>query len=647
MADAIVENLFLVNAPAGSGKTTWIRKNVRKYLLQNPTDNVLCITYTNRAAEELGKDVDSNRVYFGTIHSFINDFIGSFFSHESILELYWEVYKNQIVERIENISQNGNWAESNMRYIEKYGGLTPEIVRSNITMISYNQAPFNSLYRGALGHDDLISFTRLAVERFPVIKKKIPDKYQVVFIDEYQDTATDVLQIFYSSMIGKKSKLYLLGDKMQQIYRNYNGEFETYFNIFNKSINLSVNYRTTPKIVSILNKIYNDECYKQTAYEKNKDENMDFLPEVRIVTDIEKNVSELMEQYKDSLILYLSNKSRFYNIGVGELYDAYSGMEKYSFGKKYNAVDVLTKEEIRENDALLSFLFTVNIIVDYFTKEFYGEVFRIIRKAGTYFNCEKFSIRKHIDKRLVKDKLDDIVALYNELSTTVDDFLSLCVEKKYIREEFYSAVIEENDYQLVKNVKVQEVKVLADYMSDPKISTQHGVKGESHDTVVFVADNSRSNPVVHMSKFFEMWSNIDITLSEFDAFYYIYSQMLNQIENKIGMKCSQLKADTYISVASIIDEELQAFTKKNETNPYYIQLLKVKMDKYFGKKNVTNVKECLKEGTVYGPLCAYRLFYVGCSRAKRNLVIMINKKDIEGFEDKLRNKLMITGFNVL
>ena len=647
MADAIVENLFLVNAPAGSGKTTWIRKNVRKYLLQNPNDNVLCITYTNRAAEELGKNVDSNRVYFGTIHSFINDFIGSFFSHESILELYWEVYKNQIVERIENISQNGNWAESNMRYIEKYGGLTPQIVRSNITIISYNQAPFNSLYRGALGHDDLISFTRLAVERFPVIKKKISDKYQVVFIDEYQDTATDVLQIFYSSMIGKKSKLYLLGDKMQQIYRNYNGEFETYFNIFNKSINLSVNYRTTPKIVSILNKIYNDECYKQTAYEKNKDENMDFLPEVRIVTDIEKNVSELMEQYKDSLILYLSNKSRFYNIGVGELYDAYSGMEKYSFGKKYNAVDVLTKEEIRENDALLSFLFTVNIIVDYFTKEFYGEVFRIIRKAGTYFNCEKFIIRKHIDKHLVKDKLDDIVALYNELSTTVDDFLSLCAEKEYIREEFYSAVVEENDYQLVKNVKVQEVKVLADYMSDPKISTQHGVKGESHDTVVFVADNSRSNPVVHMSKFFEMWSNIDITLSEFDAFYYIYSQMLNQIENKIGMECSQLKADTYISVASIIDEELQAFTKKNETNPYYIQLLKVKMDKYFGKKNVTNVKECLKEGTVYGPLCAYRLFYVGCSRAKRNLVIMINKKDIEGFEDKLRNKLMITGFNVL
>ena len=102
---------------------------------------------------------------------------------------------------------------------------------------------------------------------------------------------------------------------------------------------------------------------------------------------------------------------------------------------------------------------------------------------------------------------------------------------------------------LIRSVFVDEKN---DYsvsdMSDPKISTQHGVKGESHDTVVFVSDNSRSNPVVHMSKFFEMWSNINITLSEFDAFYYIY---------------------------------------------------------------------------------------------------MINKKDIEGFENRLRNKLIITGFNVL
>ena len=647
MVNEIVENMFLVNAPAGSGKTTWIRKKVERYLLQNPDDNILCITYTNRAAEELGKDIDSNRVYFGTIHSFISDFIGSFFSHESILNLYWEEYKNQIAERIENASQNSNWLESNERYIEKYGELTCETVRSNITKISYNQAPFNSLYRGELGHDALISFTRLAVDRFPVIKKKISDKYQLIFIDEYQDTAADVLHIFYSSVVGKKSKLYLLGDKMQQIYRNYNGEFETNFERFNKSINLSINYRATPKIVDILNAIYNDEFYKQQPYEKNKDESMDFLPEVRIVTDMEKSVTEFRSEHNESLFLYLSNKARFHDIGVGGLYDAYSKMQKYSFGKKYSAVDILIKEEIRENDALLSFLFIVNRIVADFTQEFYGEVLRIIRKANVYFNCENFVIRKHTDKHLVKEKLDDIVESYNNLSTTVDDLLLMCIESNYIKRDFYCAIVDEDDYQLVKDVKVQEVKALADYIANPKISTQHGVKGESHDTVVFVADNSKLNPIVHMSKFFEMWSNIDITLSEFDTFYYNYSNTLKQIENNIEMKCSQLNANTYKLVADIIDKELQLFVEENETNPYYIQLLKTKMEEYFGNKNVTNVKKCLKEGTVYGPLCAYRLFYVGCSRARKNLVVMINKKDIEGFESKLRDKLKGIGFNVL
>lgn len=91
MADEVNENIFLVNAPVGSGKTTWIRQQVESYLLHNPKDNILCITYTNRAAEELGRDLEQSRVYFGTIHSFINDFIGSFFSHKEIIDLYWEV----------------------------------------------------------------------------------------------------------------------------------------------------------------------------------------------------------------------------------------------------------------------------------------------------------------------------------------------------------------------------------------------------------------------------------------------------------------------------------------------------------------------------------------------------------------------------
>ena len=45
MVNEINENIFLVNAPAGSGKTTTIRKMVDKHLRTYKEDNILCITY--------------------------------------------------------------------------------------------------------------------------------------------------------------------------------------------------------------------------------------------------------------------------------------------------------------------------------------------------------------------------------------------------------------------------------------------------------------------------------------------------------------------------------------------------------------------------------------------------------------------------
>jgi len=69
------ENIFLVNAPAGSGKTTKIKSMLSNIIASNPNDNILCITYTNRAAEELAKGMDSDKIFFGTIHAYIHTLI--------------------------------------------------------------------------------------------------------------------------------------------------------------------------------------------------------------------------------------------------------------------------------------------------------------------------------------------------------------------------------------------------------------------------------------------------------------------------------------------------------------------------------------------------------------------------------------------
>lgn len=73
-----------------------------------------------------------------------------------------------------------------------------------------------------LSHDDLLSFTKKVVEKYPVILKKIRDKYQLVFIDEYQDTDADVLRLFYSSMVsGIGIILYYRGIRVGRITLKY------------------------------------------------------------------------------------------------------------------------------------------------------------------------------------------------------------------------------------------------------------------------------------------------------------------------------------------------------------------------------------------------------------------------------------------
>lgn len=39
-------------------------------------------------------------------------------------------------------------------------------------------------------------------------------------------------------------------------------------------------------------------------------------------------------------------------------------------------------------------------------------------------------------------------------------------------------------------------------------------------------------------------------------------------------------------------------------------------------------------------------FYVGCSRARKNLAIVINNADVVAFEERLKNKFKDIGFEI-
>ncbi len=648
MVNTMIDNIYLVNAPAGSGKTTRIKSMIINHAIEHPKDNILCITYTNRAADELKRDLSTDKVYIGTIHSFLHSFISIYLTHKKIIDLYFELYGNQIQKRIANEAKDLNITKSNEKYIEKYGVLNYETIKENLKAVFYNETQFNSLYYGGLSHDDLILFAKEIIDKFSVVKKRLTQKYQMIFVDEYQDSSSNVLKLFYEAVNGTSTKLYFLGDKMQQIYKNYDGAFEVTLPTLNRAIALDTNHRSIPQIVDILNNIYNDDTYKQNPSSKNIQIVPDYPPRVLICN----NVSERLELEKssqpDALILFLLNQKRFDSIGAGNLFRQLSRMDKYSFVQQYSAVDILTDDTDENPDPLVRLLFIIDHISKFYLNMNLGGIIQLFRMNLKMFDKDVCTVTKHEDKERLNRLLKLVLDKYNDIDQQYDInvVVTMLKETGLVKSEYIDSIIENGEYPAVLAVKVNEFRSIAEYLKIPNVSTQHGVKGESHDTVFFIAEDSSSVPVVHMYSFFRLWCSTDITLNSFESFYYEYMKWINGTTQYLNFKLSAINRELHEQHEQYLKTRITELIDHFKDNSIFNQLCRQTYIDYLSRSNVTMAKECFKENQVYGALCAYRLFYVGCSRARRNLSIFIDKLKISNFSTQLIEKFEATGFEV-
>lgn len=644
-------NKHLINAPAGSGKTTYIREQLKSICLNSPKSKILCITYTNRAADELKKNLDSENITVNTIHSYINDLISPFYSHKETLDLYWEIYGQKINERIMNVANDDHIRESNEHYIERYGELTENIIRKNLSTVSYGEMPFTSLYTGKLSHDDLLMFANRLIKRYPVLLRKIGDKYNYIFIDEYQDTSGYILDIFYDAVKDRESvQLYLLGDRMQQIYQNYDGSFEEKLKEFDTSDRLEINFRSIERIVSILNKIYNDRFFEQQPSENNIGVTPDVAPQVIFTSNVKDLVCKLQNTYPEILTLYLMNKEKYEEIGANNLYHAYENMEAYSFGRKYSPTDILSDMSSDNPDVLIKFLFLVNNVMQFYLNGNYGMVISVCKKEDRYFNTSQFKIKRHVDKKHIKDKLDAVKEVYEKDGCLIGDVIKCLFDNGLIPEDIKNGFEESAEYHRVLDIEFKEIKNLANYLSMPHISTQHGVKGESHQSVIFVAADNNSTPNVRMYAFFDLWSQLDFSLPEFEALFYSYSSTIKTVEAELGMKINELTAETHNKNEknrAILVKYSNQVLDTYEDNPLFDVLCKDDFIAYLSKQNVGNAKKIFKITKIEGILTAYKLFYVGCSRARKNLIVVVDENKVKKFKDAFIEKVQDIGFSVV
>lgn len=271
------EGRVKVVAGAGSGKTS-VLVHRYAYLINelgiNP-DNILCMTFTNKAAAEMknriAKLTNSYNVndFVCTIHGFCVKFIRkegyrigfpkNFYILDEedekalAIQVMDECGIRRSEETVKGFLRDIRGGKSNSPYIsDLWIGKTENISSYSESFCKYvmKQLKFFSL-----DFEDLIKLTIYILKKFDEARLFWQDKLNYIMIDEAQDCNVDewrivkILAAFYQN-------LFIVGDPDQCIYE-WRGAKPEYYVSFeaDKLIILDENYRSTPNILNVANSI--------------------------------------------------------------------------------------------------------------------------------------------------------------------------------------------------------------------------------------------------------------------------------------------------------------------------------------------------------------------------------------------------------
>lgn len=637
-----IRNQFtLVNAPAGSGKTTAISNDVIE-LSKETSKKILCITYTNRAAEELERKIVDENVDISTIHSFISNFMRPFFQINEVVKFFREYYVSEIKNAISKLNENNKERYREKFKLEEDVEIDEEIVKENLTKIEYNEMQFSSWLYGGLSHDELLVFSREVLIKFPKVKKVLSQKYEYIFVDEYQDTHAHVLNMFYEAVLDTETKLILLGDKMQQIYNDRVDDFiEIIKKEFDEDYSLTDNWRSQEYIVDVLNNIYFDKAYVQTP-QKPKG----IIPKLHIVKSFDSNGQE------GSLQLVLLNSVLFDAIGAFNLYNAYK--LKYGFLSKYSPKDILLDMTLENPDDLITILVFITEICELYDRGHYGKLVQTI-KSFKYSNKSTWKIIQHEDKINIKNNVENLKDKLGQDNINVNEVLNYLKSNDLINKDYIDTIFD-NIKKVDEKTNGFEEEILAvnyfEFLNcyneikkdNPSLSTQHSVKGEGHDNVILNLEDS-ANINVKMYLFLKLFSNNIFDYPGLEEVNLKCKNLKKEFEYNNLLKLSKINKSKFNELEEQCIELVGKYKNVLNNHTMYGFLFEDIIDTFYTKINVTNFKEVIKiQSIVEGVIQAYKLFYVGCSRAKQTLDIFVLEEEIHEFQEGLIRKMREVGF---
>ena len=252
-------NCFVMIAGAGSGKTTSLVKalahlsRARAPALRRRGQKIACITYTEVAVGEIWSDVGNDALFHvSTIHSFLWTVVHPF--QEDLCQWVAGRIEEKIVKaqaKLDNPRTRANTQEKARRDIERY-----EQQREALGSVTRFQYGTGSDYEnGVLGHDDILKVGPFLIEQRPLLRTLVARTFPFVFVDESQDTNpafVDALKMI-ANTVDVDFCLGFFGDPMQKIYTAGAGDIALGEGW--NEITKAENFRCPQRVLDVANRI--------------------------------------------------------------------------------------------------------------------------------------------------------------------------------------------------------------------------------------------------------------------------------------------------------------------------------------------------------------------------------------------------------
>ena len=339
------EGPLLILAGAGSGKTTVLVSRTGHIISQNlaTPDEILILTFTNKAAKELNERVSKKlspqkrskeKIWTGTFHGFGLEFLKKNYKAADLPKKFGLIdsadsrfiIKDLLKNKTHSSGSGGFDTETLQRLISDLRAgkkLSPDTPEAYQDMAEWLLPDYISRMHslGVVDFDGLLLRPIEILKENDYLREKYQNKFKYVMVDEFQDT-NKIQMDLVMTLTGENQNLAVVGDDDQSIYGWRGAEIKNILNfpkLFKdcKVVRLETNYRSTPQILKMANAIIesNEDRHKKKLAPR-KGVETGPLPEVFVYKDEDtecEEVASLIRHYNrtrnldDISVLFRSN----------------------------------------------------------------------------------------------------------------------------------------------------------------------------------------------------------------------------------------------------------------------------------------------------------------------------------------------------